>query len=61
MCCIPCCNTNYDFMTKIVTVYKFSMDKNEKRVWIKEMPQQNLCLFTRAMTCRTTFGFLQHT
>ena len=30
MCCIPCCNTNYDFMTKIVIVYKFSMDKNEK-------------------------------
>ena len=34
-CCMPFYNSNYDFTTKKVTVYKFSFDENEKIAFIK--------------------------
>ena len=29
--CVPCYNNNYYFTTKKETVYRFSVDKNEKK------------------------------
>ena len=34
-CVLVTIPTNCDSMTKIITVYKFSIDENEKIAWIK--------------------------
>ena len=37
-------------MAKIITIYKISVDENEKATWIKAI----LCLLTKTTICRTT-------
>ena len=51
-CCVPLCKSNYKTSDTKVSIYRFPVDIDEKKRWIKAIPRSNLVVNKNTVVCR---------